>query len=149
MAKVITLSRNFLKGHPKAGQPTHFVEKVLKALGFIHSETDVRVWESVSPKIHTIRSGKRWKTGDMCSLKAWSDKPYNSPQIAIAPDFALPRVADIEIDWSGEIEIDGKFCSHVFELAENDGLTERDWSNWVGNNFSGQILFFTDTKTPY
>lgn len=33
MAKVITLSRTFPSYHPKAGQPTYFVEQVLNALG--------------------------------------------------------------------------------------------------------------------
>lgn len=33
MAKVITLSRKFPPYHPKAGQPTYFVEQVLNALG--------------------------------------------------------------------------------------------------------------------
>lgn len=32
MSKVITFSRTFPKGHPRAGQPTYFVEKVLNAL---------------------------------------------------------------------------------------------------------------------
>lgn len=42
---VITLSKNFMKGHPKAGQPTNFREKFLK-----------------KEKIHTIRANyPLWK----------------------------------------------------------------------------------------
>ena len=33
MAKVITVSRTFPDYHPKAGQPTYFVEQILNALG--------------------------------------------------------------------------------------------------------------------
>lgn len=33
MAKVITVSRTFPAYHPKAGQPTYFVEKILNAMG--------------------------------------------------------------------------------------------------------------------
>lgn len=32
MAKVITFSRQFPSYHPKAGQPTYFVEKVLRSV---------------------------------------------------------------------------------------------------------------------
>lgn len=31
--KVLTFSRQFPKGHPKAGHPTWFVEKVLNSIG--------------------------------------------------------------------------------------------------------------------
>ena len=32
MPKVRTLSRTFLKGHPRAGEPTYFMEKVYNSL---------------------------------------------------------------------------------------------------------------------
>lgn len=167
MARVITLNRYFLKGHPKAGQPTYFPEKVWKALwqaqapmfhsdfseyGLTYDYFNKHMCE-LDAKIHTIRAGKRWKTGDMCSLRVWSGKPYNSKQIAIAPDFALPRVADIETNQFGFTWIDGKDYGNIQtteQLSINDGLNPYDLSHWLHcKPFSGQILFFTDTKTPY
>src|SRR5581483_8638457 len=57
------------------------------------------------PKLHTVRKGKRWKAGDFFSPRVWSDRPYASKQVVIAPDIKLERVADIEISATGLIVI--------------------------------------------
>lgn len=89
----------------------------------------------------------------MVSLRVWSGKPYRSKQVAIALDFALPRVADIEIDEDFRIVVDGKVVlpPSSIELATNDGLLPKDFEQWFKEHlpFSGQIIFFTDVKTPY
>ena len=66
--KVITLSKQFLKGHPRAGQPTGFREKFLKG-----------------EKVHTIRKNERgyFKDGDDLSVRAWSGAAYRSKQVEI------------------------------------------------------------------
>ena len=67
------VSRFFPAGHPKAGQPTGFVEKIL-----------------IGKKIHTIRSNwKLWKKRidevqngkAVISLRYWQGKPYRSKQV--------------------------------------------------------------------
>jgi hypothetical protein len=167
MSKVITVSRNFPKGHPKAGQPTYFVEKIWRSLSTgknevistsddLNNERYYFLNRDFNPKHHTIRAGKRWKTGDMASLRVWSGKPYNSPQIIIAPDVEI-TVKDISMynDWN--TWIDGKQISQsVFnELAQNDGLSPLDLQNWFKKNitpqklFSGQILCFTKIQLSY
>lgn len=178
MAKVITLSRTFPKGNPKVGQPTYFVEKVWESLwkytGFrlqgletsplLNDEVNNYQTHDYTPKKHTIRGGKRWKTGDKASLRVWSGKPYNSKQIVIAPDVKLV-VKDIEIDFAeneGDLKniiIDGKFfdvfnsetCATEFPLlCENDGLSESDFLSWFGNKpFSGQMLIWNNNNLPY
>ena len=149
MARVITLSRQFLKGHPKAGQPTYFVEKVWDSIGrdldtaiaYVKAVHDLHVGDHC-PKHHTIRFGRRWKDGDMASLRVWSGKPYRSPQIAIAPDVRL-RVVDIWVDYdNGAIfyndGIHVYICTlnHVNPnlklLAANDGLSSQDFLDWFG-----------------
>lgn len=157
MAKVIRLSRTFQKGHPKAGEPTHFVEKALKSLSFIHNDTDVRIYQSVSPKHHTIRAGKRWKTGDMASLRVWSGKPYRSPQIAIAPDVEL-TVKDVQIK-NMHLYIDNAYVglllpnqsSKIDALIVNDGLNYADFRSWFNLpcHFVGQILIWNNQNLPY
>lgn len=111
-------------------------------------------------KKHTIRSGKRWKTGDMASIRVWGDDinpksgrkgPYHSKQITIASDVEVV-VFDFEIK-KGSIYIQGKcvydFCEekdinivNLKKLAENDGLTDSDLLSWFKypNDFSGQII---------
>jgi hypothetical protein len=128
MAKVITFSRVFPAYHPKAGQPTYFVEQIwnsfnVKAGGeefiapFDHgvqelnsklphatvcgflNELQMRVIYTLK-KYHTIRGGNRWKVGDKFSPRVWSGKPYQSKQIIIAHDIEIKKVWDIEI-WRG------------------------------------------------
>lgn len=173
MARVITYSRHFPSYHPKAGQPTFFVEKIWKAIwdaskGSNNPLTDY--WQEYNeafplkfdtrenihtnkPKIHTIRAGKRWKAGDVFSPRVWSGKPYNSKQIILADDIVIPRVADFEIHHDGIIYIDNRVCNtgeSLSALAENDGLTIEEMRGWFNKTpFSGQIIFHIDIKTPY
>ena len=158
MSKVITLSRNFMKTHPKAGEPTYFVEKVWKSLDIklegVEYDAAVRAGFETdglfAPKHHTIRGGKRFKTGDKVSLRVWSDKPYRSPQITIAPDVEL-TVRDVEIDEMRTIWIDGVRLSVSCEvLALNDGLSQDDFVSWFSElPFSGQIYIWNNNNLPY
>jgi hypothetical protein len=218
MAKVLTVSRQFPAYHPRKGEPTYFVEKVLTALfpktTYYMCKCENCGWQGMSccaagghaiadtgdysdavcpkcysykiegecedldyyqqkdevwPKYHTIRAGKRWNTGDMVSLRAWSGQPYNSKQIIIAPDFALPKVLDVKMYYSekwgggltiaiGEYEIEYPYgCKEWLSFSKNDGLELLDMKLWFElspdfkktKQFDGQMIFFTDTPTPY
>lgn len=100
MARIITFSTSFPKGHPRAGQPTWFIEALWKhfypngvpnklfnevesAFGIGEFWGFNTVFPTIIPKIHTIRRGHRWKAGDHASLRVWSGKPYNSKQVVI------------------------------------------------------------------
>ena len=167
--KIITFSRQFPKGHPNAGQPTFFIEKVLLGLlenGQISISKCVelareagldknhpmyyidtlRGYDCSFLKYHTIRSGSRFKPGDWASLRVWSDKPYRSKQI----EFAQVEVKKV---WSVEINefwfIDGEIFEHdsVIDLAANDGLLYYDFISWFkihpkksDDVFKGQII---------
>lgn len=124
MSRVLTFSRTFPSYHPKKGEATNFVEKILSGIFDrqdkkfsleIMLATENRVlWDSQSDlffnfyfsldwtkewdiKGHTIRAGNRWKVGDKFSPRIWSGKPYQSKQITIAPDIKVKKVWDIEI----------------------------------------------------
>lgn len=177
MAKVITLSRTFLAYHPKAGQPTYFVEQVLNALGgSIVGIDSFQYFEELNPtlspeildgfvrslvsgmegeKLHTIRAGHRWNQGDKASLRVWSGKPYNSPQIIIAPDVELVKVGDFkilkDIEDTPWMDIGSTYSypapfdlerSIIPTVAENDGLSTQDLLDWFQypKPFDGQIL---------
>jgi len=96
MSKVITFSTKFPSYHPKAGQPTNFVEKIWESLdknyystsevtfNMVHSLTggdesfiqeffNTLSVQHLSPKHHTIRSGNRWKVGDRFSPRIWGN----------------------------------------------------------------------------
>lgn len=128
MSKVLTFSRTFPAYHPKAGQPTNFLESIVNS-GVIQcpefdtgSEIDLlklnpnlkwqdvfeyaKTWNTTiaafgNGKHHTIRSGHRFKAGDWFSPRVWSGKPYQSKQIIIAPDIQVKKVWDIEFNCRG------------------------------------------------
>lgn len=158
--KVLTFSRFFPKGHPKAGKPTYFVEKIWKQLGKAGVNTDEWInkyvsemkcdlgsWYDAISKYHTIRVGNRWKAGDIASLRVWSGAPYRSKQIEFA-QVEIKKTWDIEINnrfgsASFEIVIDGKIFgqlhygndkdineSGIIKLANNDGLHLSDFVAW-------------------
>lgn len=173
MSKVITFSRVFPSYHPKAGQPTYFVEKIWDSLDFplltenLKSSLQPEIlnfirqseW-TVWPKHHTIRAGHRFKVGDKFSPRVWSGKPYNSKQIIIAPDIEVKKVWDFKItvdndyvlitinDWP-LFEENMTFQTHfdaIEECAKNDGLEVDDFKSWFKypSNFDGQIICWND-----
>lgn len=164
MAKVITFSQFYPSYHPRKGQPTYFVEKILESLiGTSYEEniTDemllrckmifrTHVW----PKHHTIRAGHRFKVGDWFSPRVWSGVPYKSKQIIIAPDIQVKKTWDVEIDecdvWA--IGLPGTQIKYLDEnqeaaIAKNDGLTEQDlylWFKETKKPFDGQVICWSD-----
>lgn len=183
MSRVITFSRVFPKYHSKAGTATYFVEKIWKSLGkeFVEKEaisiaaafTDLRK-DSINdfgamkqihfdrimafaPKLHTIRSGNRWKVGDKFSPRVWSGKPYNSKQIIIAPDMEVKKVFTLDVQFISRPFIRYKnekgywesYPERTFDkMALNDGFSFReDLEEWLlgnkpfyNNGFTGQII---------
>jgi hypothetical protein len=169
MSRVITFSTKFPAKHPRAGEPTFFVEKIVRSLNQMQPPQDINspfseeMYYIVEPKHHTIRAGKRWKVGDKFSPRIWSGKPYASKQIAFANDIELVKVIDIEIEFSGnriDVQKPTDKPNHYLllpagEVANNDGLDVHDFINWFAihpkakqEKFIGQILCWND-KVSY
>lgn len=159
--KVLMCSRSFPAGHPREGQPTHFVEKIMAGLadhqpGWAMYDSFVQYdwyayYNCTMPKGHTIRAGSRFKPGDMASLRIWSDKPYRSKQIEFA-QVEVKATWDIQITMPDKwiaVFILGKYLSvdAVNVLAHNDGLEPIDFFNWfsihpkkTAKAFTGQVI---------
>ncbi len=172
MSKVLTFSRVFPKYHPKAGQPTFFVEKILHPFwDNVKWDDEIREYIKLlpeqianphhfNPKVHTIRAGKRWEVGDKFSPRIWSGKPYCSPQITIAPDFEIKKIWDFDFDAAIFLDESRIYINNVeinsgglINLARNDGLDAMDLLEWFGDghvmnsnrkNFSGQIICWNE-----
>jgi len=155
MAKVITFSRTFPAYHPKAGQPTYFVEKFYNSLFSRNNLMDypkgLEINETIlEMKKHTIRAGARWKKGEYFSPRVWSAKPYNSPQTILAPDTIITNVYDFEISKHAVVylnqkpiyEFCGEYTGAIRTVAENDGLTPSELLDWFKypKPFKGQVI---------
>lgn len=159
MSRVITFSRVFPSYHPKAGEPTYFVEKIIG--GLVHLDKpgcDTELikglrdcgWLKIGNmsdnyKYHTVRAGHRWKVGDKFSPRVWSDKPYRSKQITIASDIEIKKIWDVEFDEDGCLWVYGLIeGDHLNKVAKNDGLTTRDLLDWFNKPFTGQIICWNE-----
>jgi len=157
MSRVRTFSRQFPSHHPRAGEATHFVEKVWASIGKPSQEIiDKFIWpdgwldQPWGPKHHTIRAGHNFKVGDKFSPRVWSGAPYNSRQIIIAPDIEIKKIWDLEIDeadvWA--MGLPGTQIKYLDDdqqarIAMNDGLTEQDlywWFKGCKKPFVGQVI---------
>jgi hypothetical protein len=166
--KYIMCSRHFPKGHPKAGLPTYFVEKILNCFRenfqlpdsfkqwidnyatLLKGEDYLKAVAIKELKHHTFRPNSRFNPGDMGSLRVWSGAPYRSKQIEFAQ-------VEVKRTWSIEISefwfINGNIMEHdqVETLAKNDGLDYVDFVNWFAIHpkkkeqvFTGQIIAWSD-----
>jgi hypothetical protein len=164
MTKVLTFIRIFPAYHPKAGQRTYFLEKLLKGFPDYSAEAftltkDNRIndlfpsfplatdhWESFQPKYHTIRTGRDWQAGDMFIPRVWTGQAHLSDQITIAPDIRIEKVWDFEIKSVESLHATGKVHTSAwidnkpvpekmyFEIAKNDGLDYVDLVDWLQPN---------------
>ena len=159
MRHIRTFSRYFPSHHPKAGEPTEFVEKFWASVGKPSQDiVDKFIWpedwlnQSFIPKHHTIREGFHVNSGDTISFRVWSGRPYRSKQIIIAPDVQIVKTWQIDfifhVGWYQQI-LNGVERSGVdltTEIAKNDGLGVADFLDWFNPNrnkkqiFSGQII---------
>lgn len=150
--RVTTFSTSFPSYHPKKGEPTLFVEKILFGLikdnypgcgtELLKSEhVDIINFYNLEPKHHTIRAGSRFKAGDYLLPRIWTGKPYRSKQFQFAPALEVKSVWDFYLDehkWKlyGDADIE--------TIAKNDGLSIVDFLDWFrlapGKSFEGQII---------
>jgi hypothetical protein len=148
MAKIITFSRYFPAGHPRAGLPTYFVEKLLKGFPIRPDALDtsgIKTDDLLNPKLHTIRKGDRWKEGDFFSPRFWSGLPRRSKQVVIAPDQRIVKIMNFTI--KGEAcYLDDRLLNQkdLIKLAANDGLTLPDFQAWFPEDFNGQVICWVD-----
>ena len=128
--------------HPRRGEPTEFVEKILGGR-----------------KVHTVHENLAyWKLhdGKRVNLCVWSGKPYgngSSPRV-----FASAKIRVNEIGFYRKIREPQDFGICFFdcganpaqipfaEFAQGDGLTEEDFNNWfpVCNSLAGSACIWLD-----
>lgn len=146
---VITLSKNFMKGHPKECTPTMFKQKLIKKEKIHTISSNYELWLK---RINEVNEGKA-----ILSLREWSVLPYRSKQVEIQ---RLTKESGLgiqllsmykpncdEIYW--QIDVEKKDIS-LNEIAKNDGLDITDFRRWFfpyktakNVSFEGAIIHFT------
>ena len=161
------VSKTFPATHPRKGEQTWFVEKIIEVMIPISHNA------IMGKKIHTIRSNYPLWAKRMEEVQAgravielfyWADKPYRSKQVVFA---TLDKdsgcgVQELVIGYDAKITSYGKFMwkgiefnerSIVYEInyiAENDGLSLEDFKAWFkGYDLSKKMAIIHFTKFRY
>lgn len=159
--RVMTFSRHYPKYHPKAGEPTYFVEKIWASINdYYFDQYPLAELGDFDPKVHTIRAGNRWKVGDWFQPAIWGDDinpksgrsgPYQSKQIHFAPPIQVKKIWGFEIKDENAL-LNGAFQDSYLlnEIAVNDGLDYKDLLQWFRfpKPFAGQIICW-DERIEY
>lgn len=117
---VITLSKTFQQGHPRAGQPTNFRESFLSGTKIHTIRCNYDLW---AKRLDEVIAGRA-----VLSVRQWSAKPYGSKQEQ--PISILTKEDGIGY----QIIYQSKLHSDDFILTQNgaahDGLSYVDFFNW-------------------
>lgn len=136
---VLTISKNYLSTHPKAGQPTMFFNKIQKGEKLHTIRGNYELWKN---RCDSVNEGRA-----IISLREWSGKPYNSPQVELKK-FDKIGCQKLEHDVLGWFidSVDTDFT--VKDFAPNDGLTVDDFKAWFKKYPTKPmaIIHFTDFR---
>ena len=167
---VITISKTFPKWHCCQGKETMFRQSLEN--GFVCgncrklSRSLCKTCESVlMRKIHTIRGNyEMWKkrfeeieNNKAClSVREWAGKPYRSKQVEIArltkdDGIGLQKLVFIldDIDYP-KVESTFTNPSFIRYIANNDGLSVREWKEWFEScDTSEPLAIIQFTKFRY
>ncbi len=149
---VITLSRVFPTTHSRKGQPTGFKEKLASGCKLHTIRGNFDQWNAIAEKMQ--------RGGYCLSIRQWSGRPYNSPQVEIARLDQPIGIQRIELHYHSENDtitarIDGRewIDADCYEIAKNDGLNTTDFKEWFFGRhpkedkvFHGVIIHFTDFR---
>lgn len=157
-----------------AGMPTWFVQKIWNGLieEYIF-DTDPLIEcrekyfdkfgevmglnASLTPKLHTIRRGHRWKKGDKIHMVI---NNRTKDRFQFAPVIKCTKVDSVEINhwWYDEekttsnfptVKINGKSLEwkDIEKLSENDGFPSvESFFDFFNEDFEGQIIHWTDLR---
>ena len=172
---VLILSSQFMKSHPRAGEPTYFKEKI--ELGVSPGKMPHTMCDgtAIAPKLHTIRANyNEWvekiaavNRGEaFLRVVTWLGVPYNSPweDVAILTAKDGIGVQELGFYWGGKdiscviekpfiIPNDATGIPPVIPvetIAKNDGLSLPDFKAWfTGYDLSKPLAIIHFTKFRY
>jgi hypothetical protein len=127
---VITLSKSFMKGHPREGEPTDFAAKFLSGEKKHTLRGNTEYW---SKKIQEVMDGKA-----ILSVRQWTGKPYASKQETLkdltATDGVGFQIVLLDAEFSCFQTKPGHYNCYpnISTISFNDGLLIDDFREWFG-----------------
>ena len=119
---ILTISRVFPVTHSRRGEPTGFASKLASGEKKHTIRSNYDLWNVNAEK---MERGKFY-----LSIRQWSGRPYNSPQVEIAQRHNPIGVQPVELYYHADndtitAKIDGRewLDSDCYTLAKNDGLS--------------------------
>lgn len=135
---VMTFSKEFMKGHPKEGQPTDFVQSIINQDKIHTIRENLYYWNNI---VNQVNAGEA-----VLSCRTWTGKPYRSKQSEFAEfsKLGIQHCFVDEIDKTIKIIPDFREAKRV-EL--NDGLESDDFWHWFKQGAGSYcIIHFTDFR---
>ena len=171
----LPVSRRFPKGHPRQGEETRFIQKILANENI---NADIEVFKTpefcdysrhdFEPKLHTIRANyllwekrmKKVQAGEaVIELFYWEGKPYRSKQIVFATlnkdSGCGVQIIEFCKDKDGvpsiKYPIIGRKAEpEIADVAKHDGLSLEDFKAWFkGYDLSKPLAIIQFTKFRY
>lgn len=121
---VIIVSEQFPSTHKRKGEETFFVNKIKNELKKHTIRKNYQLWKK---RVDEVNKGRA-----VISIRTWSGKPYNSPQVE---KFQLTKENNVGVQkiqfTKSNIYIDERRSAvSLEELANNDGLSLEDFQDW-------------------
>ena len=139
---VLIIAKNFLKKHPRAGQPTEFYQKIMNQEKIHTIRLNYELWEK---RIDEVNAGKA-----RISVREWTGEPYNSPQKELFElhknEVGIQKIEEKDFYYV----IDGIIRTDIaeYDLSKNDGLELVDFVCWFSNKINEPmaIIHFTERR---
>lgn len=128
---VLTVSEYFPKTHSRAGECTAFPEQIKHYMKIHTIRENYELWRK---RFEKIDAGKAY-----LSVRIWTGKPYRSKQAEVFRYDYTHKIGIQKLEWNplGWV-IDGALIEDLKlmdELAQNDGLTTKDFREWFRGSF--------------
>lgn len=136
---VLTVSKTFLKDHPRYGKKTLFKKKITDGKKIHSIRSNYKYWKKIITQVNNKEA--------ILSLREWTGKPYKSKQKEIKQykKLGIQKITKL----SNYIEIDKipQTSEILNKLSKNDGLSQEDFLNWFPVKVpNGCIIHFTNFK---
>ena len=139
---VLTLSHSFPANHAMHGKPTYFREKFLGTPGMLRKLHTIRANYTLwAKRIAEVQRGEA-----VLSVRQWSGRPYASKQETIATLTAADnvgiqklRIKHFQQHLNSVVYLQPFIYDETtmpvneVTLANNDGLSLKDWKEWFKN----------------